>query len=224
MKQDRLAMAARLNALLGREATAPIGNLELPQPDGDLPTVEALMESAMAARPALRAARERVLAADAGYRAARRALYPDFMVSIAFGQRPQFNDMVSLMVGINVPIWAGSGQLPLRREMQAMQLMEQAMERDLYNETFADLAELRAQAERARNLSDLYSTSVLPQARAAVESALSAYRVGRIDYTTLVMNEMTVNRYQIETVRLTAEYHRAIAQVEALAGSTLGGE
>ncbi len=39
---------------------------------------------------------------------------------------------------------------------------------------------------------------------------------------TLVQNEMTVNRYEIESVRLTAEYHRAVAQIEALIGGQIG--
>ncbi len=224
MEQDRLAMAARLNALLGRPATAPVGALQLPGPGDELPTVDRLMELAAERRPALRAARQRALAAEAGYKAARRALYPDITVSLNYGGRPQFDDFVSLMFGISIPVFAGSRQLPMRDEMQAMQKMEEARELDLHNETFAELSELRAQAERARSLSRLYETSVLPQAQAAVESALSAYRVGRIDYTTLVVNEMTVNRYRIESLRLTAEYHRAVAQVEALVGTTLGGD
>ncbi len=224
MEQDRLATAARLNALLGRGATVPVGALQLPPPGGELPATEALMEQAIEQRPALRAARERVLAAEAGYRAARRALYPDFTVMLEYGQRPEYPDLASLMIGVNIPLWAGSKQLPLRDEMQAMQAMQEARELDLLNETFAQLAELRAQAERARSLWDLYAAEVLPQARAAVESSLSAYRVGRVDYMTLVANEMTVNRYQIESVRLTAEFHRAVAQVEALIGADLEGE
>ncbi len=224
MEQGRLAMAARLNSLLGRDATAPVGALELSGPGGELPPVDSLMALAAEQRPALRAARQRALAAEAGYKAARRALYPDITVSLSYGGRPQFDDFVTLMFGINIPVFAGSRQLPMREEMQAMQKMEEARELDLYNETFAELSELRAQAERARSLSRLYETSVLPQAEAAVESALSAYRVGRIDYTTLVVNEMTVNRYSIESVRLTAEYHRAVAQVEALVGTALGDD
>lgn len=224
MEQDRLAMVARLNALLGRQATTPVGPLELPAAGPELPPVDNLMAAAAEARPALAAARERVMAAQAGYRAARRAVYPDFTVSLGYAQRPQFDDLATLMVGISIPLFAGSKQLPMRREMEAVRRMEEAKEQDLYNQTFARLTELRADAERARNLSNLYATSVIPQARAAVESALSAYRVGRIDYTTLVMNEMTVNRYQIENVRLAAEYHRALAQVEALVGGTIGGE
>jgi hypothetical protein len=40
---------------------------------------------------------------------------------------------------------------------------------------------------------------------------------------TLVENEMTVNRYEIETVRLAAEYHRAVAEIDALIGRDAGG-
>ncbi|MGD2136150.1 MAG: TolC family protein [Gemmatimonadales bacterium] len=223
MQQNRIALAARLNALFGRAATVPVPALELPEPRVDLPPVDALMDRAVSERPAVAAARARVEAAEAGYRAARRMIYPDFTITVGYGQRPQFVDLATLMVGISIPLWAGSRQLPLRREMEAMQSAATARERDLYNDTYARLTELRAEADRARSLTGLYASDVLPQARAAVESALSAYRVGRVDYTTLVNNEMTVNRYEIEAVRLTADYHRAVAEIEALVGSDLGG-
>jgi cobalt-zinc-cadmium efflux system outer membrane protein len=223
MTEDRVAMAARLNALLGRAATSAVGALELPAVGDTLPSVDSLMVLAAARRPALAAARERVAAAEAGYRAARRALYPNVTVGVSYGRRPRFDDMVSLMVGISIPVWAGSRQLPLRREMQAMQSEAEARARDLSNATYARLAELRARAVRSRDLAQLYATSVLPQARASVESALGAYRVGRVDYTTLVNDQMTANRYAIESVRLTAEYDGAVAGIEALIGADLRG-
>lgn len=223
MEQDRLATAARLNALLGRRPTVEIRELELPPPGGELPSVEILMARADAQRPGLQAARERARAAEAGYRAARRATYPDFNVGVAYSQRPRFNDWLSFMVGISVPLWAGKSHIPFRREMAAMQAEEEARALDLYNETFARIAERRAEAERARKLMALYATSVLPQSRAAVESALSAYRVGKVDFMTLVQNELTVNRFEIESVRLAADYLRAVAELEALVGSDPGG-
>ncbi|HET7038576.1 MAG TPA: TolC family protein [Gemmatimonadales bacterium] len=225
MQQERLAMAARLNALMGRGASEPIGPLELADPAAALPAlpgVDSLMARAAAGRPALQAAYERVRAADAGYRAARRELYPDFMVQLAYGQRPQFDDMATVMLGFSIPLWAGARQLPMRREMAAMRAGEDAMARELYNETFAELTERRAQAERARSLAELYDSSILPQARAAVEAALSAYRVGRVNYMTLVESEMTVNRYEIELVRLAAAYQQAVAEIEALVGGEGG--
>jgi outer membrane protein TolC len=223
VEQDRLATAARLNALLGRAATVGIDELGLPPPGEELPSVEALMVLADAQRPGLQAARERARAAEAGYRAARRAIYPDFTVGMAYSQRPQFNDWLSFMVGISLPLWAGKSHLPLRREMAAMQAEEEARAIDIYNETFARIAERRAEAERARKLVELYSSSVLPQARAAVESALSAYRVGKVDFMTLVQNELTVNRFEIESVRLAAEYQRAVGELQALVASDLEG-
>jgi len=216
MEQERTASAARLNTLLGRDAIEPIPALELPTPRGGTPPVDSLMALAALARPALLAIRARIEAADAGYRAARRQLYPDLMVSLGYGQRPQYTDMVTIMLGITVPLWAGGRQLPMRREMLAVQAEQEARERELYNETFARITELRAEAARALSLSELYASSVLPQARAAVESALSAYRVGNVDYMTLIDNQLTVNRYEIETLRLAAEYRRAVAELEAL--------
>jgi cobalt-zinc-cadmium efflux system outer membrane protein len=224
MQQERVAMAARLNALMGRGASAVVGPLELPDPGPPLAEVDTLMARAVAGRPALKAAGERVRAAEAGYRAARRRLYPDFMIGLAYGQRPQFDDMATIMVGITIPLWAGAKQLPLRREMAALQASADASARDLYNETYAELAEQRAEAERARQLATLYAASVLPQARAAVESALSAYRVGKVDYTTLVGSEMTVNQYEIEQVRLAARYQEAAARIEALLGDRGDGQ
>jgi len=51
VEQDRLATAARLNALLGRAATVGIDELGLPPPGEELPSVEALMVLADAQRP-----------------------------------------------------------------------------------------------------------------------------------------------------------------------------
>jgi len=223
MVQRRVAMAARLNALLGRGPETPVGRLALPPVGVALPPVDSLMTVATGARPALLAAAERTRAAQAGYQAARKELFPDLMVGLAYGQRPQFDDMGSLMVGVSIPLWSGAKQIPMRREMAAMQAMESAMAQDLYNDTFAELTDARAEAEQARELGQLYATAVLPQARAAVESALSAYRVGRVDYMTLVENEMTVNRYEIELVRIAAQYHQAVSRIDALLGRT-GGE
>jgi len=104
-----------------------------------------------------------------------------------------------------------------------MRETERSVVQDLYNETFARLTELRADALRAQGLGSLYRTSVLPQAQAAVQSALSAYRVGGVEYMTLVESEMTVNRYEIEILRLAADFEEALAEIEALVGGEIGG-
>ncbi len=222
MEQDRIAAAARLNALLGRDATGAIGPLELPDPQAaDLPPADTLIAWALDARPALRAAAERVAAADATLRAARRELLPDVQLGVAYQARPAFPDMLSLMVGVNVPVFAGAKQLAMRREAAAMHDMSRAELANLRNETIAQIVETRARAERDRALGRLYRTSIVPQARAAVEAALASYRVGRVTFMTLVDNQMTVNRYETEAYRLLADYQQAVGVLEALVGRPL---
>ena len=225
MGQERVAESARLNSLLGREAVVTVRALELPEVAvEDLPPVDSLVAWALEARPALRAGAERVAAAEASLSAVRREVFPDFSVGVAYQQRPAFPTMVSLMVGVNVPLFAGSKQLPMRRQMAAMRDMSQAELANLRNETMARIVETRARAEQDRHLARLYRGGILPQARAAVQAALSSYRVGRVTFMTLVDNQMTVNRYEIETLRLLADYQQAVGEMEALIGRPLNEE
>jgi outer membrane protein, heavy metal efflux system len=221
MGQERVAMASRLNALLGRETPLPIPAVELPEPAESLPTVDSLSALALARRPALHAGTERVLAAQATLAAARRELYPDFQVGIAYQARPAYDNMISLMVGISLPIFAGARQLPMRREMVAMRDMSTAELSNLRNETIARIVETRARAARDADLVRLYRSSILPQARSAVQAALGSYRVGQVSFMQLVDNQMTVNQYEVETIRLLADYQQALGDLIALTGGEL---
>jgi hypothetical protein len=106
----------------------------------------------------------------------------------------------------------------MRREMAAMRDMAAAELANLRNETAARIIELRARATQDYSLGRLYRGSVLPQARAAVQAGLSGYRVGRVTFMQLLDDQMTVNRYDIETYRLLADYHLALGELEALVG------
>ncbi|HSR15132.1 MAG TPA: TolC family protein, partial [Gemmatimonadales bacterium] len=64
MEQERLAEAARFNALLARDPGTPVGVLLLPAMGGELPPVDSLARLATA-RPAVAAADARVQAASA---------------------------------------------------------------------------------------------------------------------------------------------------------------
>jgi outer membrane protein, heavy metal efflux system len=218
MEQERVAMAARLNALLGREATTPVPAVELPEPGAELPPADSLIVSALERRPALVAGTERVAAAAATLAGARRELFPDLRVGVAYQSRPAYDDMISLMVGISLPIFAGRRQLPMRRQMAAMRDMAAAELLSVRNETIARVVEMRARAERDRNLTRLYRSSILPQARGAVQAALASYRVGRVSFMQLVDNQMIVNQYEIETIRLLADYQQALGELTALTG------
>ena len=88
-------------------------------------------------------------------------------------------------------------------------------------ETRGKIGEAYANLIRARNLARLYRTTVLPQAQATVASALSAYRVGGVDFMTLLDDQMTVNTYRQELYILDADQGKAWAELEMLTGREL---
>ena len=88
-------------------------------------------------------------------------------------------------------------------------------------ETRGKIGEAYAALTRARNLARLYQTTVLRQAEATVASALAAYRVGKVDFMTLLDDRMTVNKYRQELYALDADQGKAWAELEMLIGREL---
>ena len=224
MRAERVSAAARLNALLALDPSAALGSPILPSFPEALPALDTLVAEAERNRPMVQAAEAEVRAAGAGLRLARREIWPDLQVGVQYGQRPMdggTDRMVSLMLGVNVPIFAGSRQLAMRREAAAMQQMAAADLAAMQADTRGRVAELYAGAERARRLGELYRRTILPQAHTTVASALAAYRVGGVDFMTLLDDQMTVNRYRQDLFALEAQRGQALAELEMHLGRPL---
>src|SRR6185436_4768079 len=106
--------------------------------------------------------------------------------------------MGSLMIGASIPLYARDRQYQMRNEANAMKAMADADLAAMRAETRGKIGEAYADLRRARELARLYRTTVLPQAEATVSSALSSYRVGKVDFMTLLDDQMTVNKYRQE--------------------------
>jgi outer membrane protein TolC len=233
MTAMRQAMVARLNALIDRETVADVAMPALPQFPDSLPAQGWLDSLAASTRPVIRAGLEEVRAADASARLARKEIMPDLQIGVQYGQRgATMTDaagmtdrtterMGSLMIGASIPIFARDRQLQMRTEANAMKAMAEADVAAMRAETRGRIGEAYASLTRARRLQQLYRTTVLPQAEATVASALSAYRVGQVDFMTLLDDRMTVNKYREELATLEADEGKAWAELEMLTGHEL---
>lgn len=233
MQAMRSGMSARLNAVLDRPQQAQVASPALPGFPSYVPSLDSLEQLAYARRPMLRAGAADLSAAESMERLARKELLPDLQLGVQYAQRGKSGiDMAggspsgtermgSLMIGASVPVFARSRQLKAREDATAMRQMSaselgamRADTRGLVGERYADLV-------RARRLADLYRSTIIPQARAAVSSALASYRVGKVDFMTLLDNQMTVNKYSQDLSTLEAEEGRAWAELEMLTGTEL---
>lgn len=226
MQAMRQSMAAKLNALLDRTANATVASPLLPQFPDSLPDRAWLEAIAGNDRPMIRAGVDEVRAADASERLARKEIWPDLQIGVQYARSPSSmgggaDHMVSLMLGASVPVFAGDRQLRMRDEASAMRQMAEADLAAMRADTRGRIGEAYADLVRARDLARLYRTTVLPQAQATVASALSAYRVGGVDFMTLLDDQMTVNKYRQDLYTLEADQGKAWAELEMLTGREL---
>ena len=229
MEAMRQTMVARLNALLDRDADVLVATPALPRFPDSLPARAWLDSVAAGGRPMIRAGLQEVRAADASATLARRELIPDLQLGVQYGQRSAAMSggertterMGSLMIGASLPIFARERQLQMRAEASAMKAMAEADVAAMRAETRGKIGEAYAALSRARSLTRLYRSTVLPQAEAAAASAQSAYRTGGVDFMTLLDDRMTVNRYHQELATLEGEEGKAWAELEMLTGREL---
>ena len=183
-----------------------------------------LREHAVEARPQLLALRA---IADRNQRAidvARSERYPDFDVRFSYGQRDRMpdgarrSDMVSLTVAMNLPVWRQTKTLPRIAEAVAMQEQAMNMLEAQRNETLMKLAQQIAAAEQNLRALRLYRNEIIPQSRLTVEAATAAYQVGRSDFALLLDNQMSVLNFQLAEATATANYNKALAEINFLIG------
>lgn len=224
MEAMRAALTARLNAVLNRDPSQSVASPVLPAFPDRLPPLDSLIDLAMEQRSMLRAGTHDIEAAEFAERRAAREIWPDIQAGLQYGWRSMEGEtdrMVSVMLGISVPLWAGSRQRAMRQEMRAMREMAEADQAAMQADTRGRIGELVAEAERARSLLTLYRGTILPQAEATMASSQAAYRSGSVDFMTLLDAQMSTNRYRQEVVRLEFELGQAIAELEMITGTIL---
>jgi outer membrane protein TolC len=224
MAAMREVAAARLTGLLVLPPDTTLPSPILPELPAHVPERDTLRSWAEETRPIVHRARTAVERADAARDLARKELWPDLALGVQYGQRDAgmgLERMGSFMVGFSLPVFAGSRQLRMRDEAAAMERMSVAELAETRAEVDARIGELLAELDRARTLIDLYEDTVIPQAEANVESSYISYRVGSVDFLTLVDARMTVNQYEQEYYGLLADYGVGVAELEAVVGREL---
>lgn len=224
LAREQPVFEAELIRALGRNAK---GEIPLPMSlhiqEAPL-MLETLQQDALAQRPQLLALQSLIARSEKSVDLARRAYYPDFDVRLSYGQRDNMldgtrrDDMVSMTVAVNLPVWRGNKIQPRIMESEAMRDQATSLYQAQSNEIAARLRQQIAMAEQSLKSIKLYQTAILPQAKLTVESALAAYQVNRVDFLTLLDNQMTVFDYETNLITAMANYNKALAEIDWLVG------
>ena len=229
--QRKRALEAKLNALLNRPPETPVGEPEEVVLRKFPLTIEELQKMALEMNPTLMGMKKMIEAKEKAYALAKREYYPDFNFKFAYGQRDngpdmKRRDMLTGMVEMNIPIFYKSKQDRKVAETKAEILATEAQYRAMKNEVLFMITDMASMIQRGERQIELYKTGILPQTSLQINSAMSAYRVNKADFMTLLDSQMTLYKYELEYHQALTEYEKNVANLGAAVGKQFleGGE
>ncbi|MGE5301433.1 MAG: TolC family protein [Acidobacteriota bacterium] len=227
LEQNKESLVARLNALLYRPAGKGVAaDIESDDVDSLKPadfayTADELEKIAVENRPVLIGAKQRIERSQLAVRLAKKNYYPDFDVGMSYGQRQSLPDFVSGFVTISIPLWHKTREDRKVAEERANARQAEELYNSMKNEIFFKIRDSVSAAGKYKEQIDLFKTGLIPQSRAALESAIAGYGVNKVDFVTLVSNFVTSYNYRIEYYRALTNYENTLAEIEATVGKVL---
>ena len=216
LQADREDALARIGQILGLRDPP---DLDWHWPELPPPPRLPQMLARLPGQPALRAAQVQTDAARLGVAIARRDYYPEFTVSVGYGQSyyPGSPNWLSAGVEMNLPIFPGKRQDQNLAAAQAQALQAQYRYQDKRlayarqaRSTYARYEALTAQWQRTE-------AELLPTARHAYEATLAAYTAGRMDMSAVLKAQQDVMDMGLAALRYRRDLESARAELDYLA-------
>jgi outer membrane protein TolC len=184
-------------------------------------------KTAVETNPTLKSMKKMIEAKEKAYDLAKKEYYPDLTARFAYGQRDKApdgtnrRDMLTGMIEVNIPIFYKSKQDRKVAEALADTGVLEAQYRAMKNEIHFMITDMASMIQRVERQLELYKTGIIPQANLQINSAMSAYRVNKADFMTLLDSQMTLYKYELEYHLALTEYEKNVANLEAVVGKRL---
>lgn len=223
LDQQKETARAHLNTILNREPQTPLGFPTEPVGEPRSLSLKPLQEQALQQRPEVREAALAVEQLNSGIKLAKLQTYPHLRVEVQRWQNRNADDGFGGVVSINLPFafWTKPKYDAGVREAIAQKKVAQFRKKTLENQTRFQIQDLVAQLTAKRTILNLYTTTVLPQAKLTVKAAMAGYRTDRTDFLDLISADRALLAYQLEYVRTAVDWEQLLAKLERVVGTEL---
>ncbi len=221
LEQQQQTAEARLNSLLSRDPETPVGKPEEIKPRDFTYNLTDLRGMALTNYALLKAQRRRIDREQYGIELAQKEFYPDFNIGFTYFNRPGLPEMYAVNVGVKIPLYFWQKQRPAVAEAAASAATEKQRLENTSTLLFFRIKDRYLAATTAQRLLKLYGTTIIPQSSLSLESAISAYEVGKVDFLTLLDNLVTLLNYELSYYEQLSNLEKAIAALEPFVGINL---
>ena len=225
LKERNELVEARIRSILNRDHDTPLGSPADIEMTPLTVTSDEAVELTRVNAPLLAMREREVAKGEEALGLAKKELYPDFVIGASPGIMGREGNGVDgiweVSLGLKVPLYFWSKQKP-GIEQAALELKGAQEEYgSASQELNYSVKESYLRARTAEKLMSLYKSGIIPQSRLSLESAITGYQVGSVDFLTLLDNIVTLYSFELEYYNQLAEYEKAVARIEELSGVDL---
>ncbi len=220
--QRRDTLEAQLAALLDRPSGVTVAVAAPPLRTPSPGPIEAVLARAEDLSPLLNERKAMLAQADRKLALARRERLPDLGVEFVYHNRGGLDPYWTLGGTVTLPIYAGRKQNKAVEEAVAEQGAARAALEAARNQVRYEVRQAYLAATAADRVVRLYEQALLKQAELSLESAIAQYRVGRVDFQTLVTAWRRLLDQRAALHEQLANYEKALARVAVHAPPAAG--
>ncbi len=123
-------------------------------------------------------------------------------------------DFVSAGVSFNLPVYRERRRAATAEAMAAVRMAERQSE-DFRGSVAQSIQNAYARMEETRQQTELYRQGIIPQTSQSFQAAMGSYQVGKLEFISLLDALMTTFQAEMEYYRVSSEYMRSLAWLEA---------
>lgn len=221
MRQEIASREAEVNSILNRAPGAPVARPAELGPKALTTTLDDLMAQVRENAPMLRREQKMAERTQLALNMARKEYYPDYTVSGGYYYMGSMPAMYMARIDFKIPAYFW------RRQRAGVAEQAAGVSQAKHNyDAAGQMLSFRVKddylmAETSLRLTNLYSTTVIPQASLALQSSLAAYQTGGVDFLSVLMNFTTILDYELNYQEEALGYFVALAGVEEMTGVDL---
>lgn len=218
----------RINGLLDRSDSAPLGRPDPRSRSGELPEKSKLVQQARKHRPVLNEVQFTMLRHREKIRQAHLEYYPDFTAGFRYygidrtdlpGAVDPGQDALDFIVGMNIPLWQRPRDARVRKNEHRRRSAALKL-RDLENRTEVQITRRLATVRNERRELRYLKETAIPKARSSLENSETAYENGEVDILNLLDSEKSLLHFQLDRYRARVDYRMAMVELEKLIGTS----
>jgi len=221
LEHDHHSSEAEISSILNRRPGTPVARPEDAKPKELAATLDELYAAAAQNSPMLRRDQKMIERSELAVNSARKEYYPDMTLSGGYFNQGSMSPMYQFQAGFKVPMYFWRKQRAGVNEQVSMvsetRKAYEATDQSLHYRIKDDFT----LAHASWKLMKLYTETIVPQGNLALESSLSTYETGAVDFLSVLTNFTTVLDYEMNYYDEALNYALALSRLEEMTGQQL---